>query len=401
MSIYKGFPGKRMAIPGESVLSIGSDMILEPEQLIILMTERPFGMPVRDMESLLMHGERATLSLIRFLQEQDLRNPGDEDLLWPVVALGELRDERGVPLLVRILREAHGLELPTAAADGLGKAGMAAFPTLADLLSDGEEIRTRLFAYAALSRLNDQEAWAIIERGLTEDHELDFSAARALAERRLPEDLDLVYRVYLMAEDWKRSALEEILLGMISGNLPWREQYDDWRIRYRRQPRNDLQIPSAWPTMMFLMWEARSELNRPAAGAALSLRHLHELVRFRRHGEKCESCGQTLRSPTGIPLCDEVEEELINYQLGHLQHWKDDLWQDIHEVLDELDHKETEILQWPEKNEDQTSRKRETLEAIDVFRKTLFWLMEGGIEDLEKGEIRLLSALGQISTKKG
>ena len=48
-----------------------------------------------------------------------------------------------------------------------------------------------------------------------------------------------------------------------------------------------------------------------------------------------------------------------------------------------------------------TAEDGETLESIDVFRKTLFWLMNRGIEDLAKGEIRLLSALRQASKKKG
>lgn len=374
--------------------------MLTPEQLIVLIKETSWGVPVRDMESLLAHGGQAVKSLVGFLEQQDLRDPEGVELLWPLVILGELGDPQGVPTLIRVLTEAPGLELPIAAAEGLSKCGQPGALAVERLLDEDSSVRTRILVYTALSQMDLPEAWEILEEVMEADDELDYAVARALAERNLPEDLRRVYQAYNGADPWKRSAFEETLVGMISGSLPWREDHRDWRLRYRRQPRQNLQIPITWPGVMLLMWESRRELGPSTETRPLSLDQLKERAKRRMEERRCEDCGRPLRSPTGVPLCEEVEEDLITFQLDRIRHWRTNGWEDVHEVLDELDHQEMEALQWPEENDEDRAAKGEALDAIEVVKCTLCWMVEQGLAEVSQGERRLEAALQRARTKR-
>jgi hypothetical protein len=369
-------------------------MGLDSEQLIALITEQRWGMPVQDMEGLINLGDEAVSLLVAFLQDQEPSDDEGVDLLWPVVILGELHACTAVPVLISVLKESHGVELPVAAAEALAKIGMEAMGPLEELLGQEADPRTRTLVYAALAHMGLPEAWEILEDALEEDPELDFAVARGLAIRNLPEDQARVYGAYEKAEPWKRSSLEETLVGMISGRPPWATLYGDWRLRYRRQPRQGLQIPLTWPAMMILMLQARQDLRHSGTGKGpLSLDQLTDLARQHQEETRCPDCRQSLRSPTGVPLCDETEESLITFQLERVQDWLADRWEDIHEVLDELDHQEMNALERPEETEEERAHKWEALETLDVMKRTLSWMVEAGVTGLSHGEKRLSAAL--------
>ena len=374
-------------------------MGLTAEQLIALIIGHSWGVPVRDMEALLELGDEAVLPLLKFLKEQDLSDPGDADLLWPLVALGEMKDTRAIPTLIRVLREAPGLGLPVTAAEGLAKLGADALPALEGLLGEGPDARTRILVYTALAHTGHPDSWEILDEALDGDRELDYAVARALAERGLPEDEDRLHRAYCEAEPWKRSVFEETLTGIFSGRSAWRTPSRDWRLRYRRQPRQDLKIPRSWPDVMVLLWENRGELHPSVSEPPMSLEELRQQAALRQEQDVCPDCGQTFRSPTGIPLCGEEEEDLISFQLDRVREWLRDRWEDIHEALDELDYQEMDAIQLPEETDEERAYKGEALDTIDVVKSTLCWMVEEGLGGLPQGERRLWVALQRARSR--
>jgi len=121
--------------------------------------------------------------------------------------------------------------------------------------------------------------------------------------------------------------------------------------------------------------------------------------RDRLHAQRCPDCGRRLRRPTGIPLCDEVEEDLIVYQIEGVRQWRSHRWEDLHEVLDELDHKEVEILQWAG-DHPLEKEVEEALDAIDVMKRTLYWMVECDLRDLAEGEAALKAKLDRARSRR-
>lgn len=368
-------------------------MKLFREQLLELMASTNWGVPVRDMEELLAFGPGALEPVVAFLENNLAKQSREADLLWATVILGELRDPGGIPLLLRLIQEAQGLEVPIAAAEGLAKIGKPALEPVAKLLEERPVPRVRILLYAALSGMDTQEARQALLDALEEDPELDFVVARALAEKAQPGDEEIIYRAYLQAEPWKRAPFEETITGMLGGRSPWSVPFKDWRLRYRRQPRQDLKVHRSWPDVLIMLWDNRKLLRPDPQAQAVSLEELRQRALARGRENICPDCGQVFRSPTGIPLCEEVEEDLIEFQLQGVREWLAHKWEDIHEVLDELDRHEMEALQLPEGSDQERVWKGEALDSIEVMKDTLCWMVEQGMTGLSQGERRLWAAL--------
>lgn len=374
-------------------------MGLSADQLIALIAEPRWGMPVRDMEELLSLGPEAVSALMTFLGDQPLPDPGDVELLWAVVTLGELRDLRAAPVLISVMRNASGWELPVAAAEALAKLGRDVLGALDTLLAEKPDPRTRILVYAALGVMNLPGAWGILERAIETDHDLDFVLARALAERNSGEDQARVYELYTNTEPWKRPVLLDTLEGMISRNPSWASRHKDWRLGYRRSPRQGLQIPFSWPGVMVALWEVRDELAAMNHEPPESWEQIRAKALQRVRQERCPDCGQPLRSPTGIPLCEEVEVDLLEFQLDRVRDWLAARWEDVYEVWDELDCQEMDALHLPEDTDENRRNKFEVLDSLEVVRDTLCWMVEQGCSHLSEG-VRLLEiALERARTK--
>jgi hypothetical protein len=374
-------------------------MGLNAEQLIALIAEPRWGMPVRDMEELLNLGGDAVVPLLNLLEGSHLPDSGEVELLWAVVMLGELRDRRAVPALMSVMRQAPGWELPVAAAEALAKMGPGALEALEGLLAETPDARTRILIYAVLAQMGLPVAWGLLERALERDRELDFAVARALAERNSSEDQSRVYGVYARTEPWKRPILEDTLEGMIGHSPTWGTRHGNWRIGYRRSPRQGLQIPFTWPAVMLALWEARAELSAMMQGPPISWERIVDKARLRVQQEKCPDCGEPFRSPTGIPLCGEVEVDLVAFQLDRIQDWTADRWEDLYEVLDELDCQEMDALHLPEDTEEARRNKFEVLDSLEVVKDTVLWMVEQGCSSLSEGEKLIQAALSEARMK--
>jgi len=367
-------------------------MGLNADQLLVLISESEWGIPVRDMESLIELGEEALTKVIEFVERGLEEAKPKRDLLWPIVVLGEMKDPRAIPTLTRALQRGCGYEVPVAAAEAMGKMGLDGFNAICDLLANDPEPRVRILLYGALAETGLQEAWDYLEEALDVDLELDFVIARALAQSNDPRYLDVIYRVYLQAEPWKRAAFEETLVGIMTGRHPWSLPYKDWRLRYRPQPRQDLKVHRSWPDVLLMLWDNRHLLRPSPDAEPLSMEELFYRATLRRQERTCPDCGQVFRSPTGVPLCGEVEEDLIEYQIRQVRQWISHRWDDIHEVLDELDRHEMEALQLPEGTDEERLYKAEALDSIEVMKNTLCWMVEQGAKGLREGEKRLWKA---------
>lgn len=374
-------------------------MRLFQQQLLELMASTTWGVPVGDMEGLLAFGPEALGPILTFLERGLSKPMGEADLLWATVVLGELRNPDGIPMLLRLIQEAEGLEVPIAAAEGLAKIGEAALEAVISLLEEDPEPRIRIFLYAALSGMGTTEAREVLLNALEGDPQLDFVVARALAEQAQPGDEEIIYKAYLQAEPWKRALFEETIAGMLGGRLPWSVPFKDWRLRYRRQPRQDLKVHRSWPDVLVMLWENRHLLRPDLQARAISLEELRLRAQARQRENICPDCGEVFRSPTGIPLCSEVEEDLIEFQLERVREWLAHKWEDIHEVLDELDRHEMEALQLPEDSDEERIRKGEALDSIEVMKDTLCWMVEQGMADLSQGERRLWTALQRARSR--
>ncbi len=374
-------------------------MGLNAEQLIALIAEPRLGMPVRDMEELLNLGPDAVSPLLTFLGGQPLPPQGDVELLWAVVTLGELRDHRATPTLISVMRLGSGWELPVAAAEALAKIGDDAIGALETLLTEGPDPRTRILLYAALGLMHLPRAWGALEKALEKDQDLDFVVARGLAERNSAEDQARVYELYTKAQSWKRLILQDTLEGMISRDPSWGTRHKDWRLGYRRLPRQGLQIPFTWPAVMVALWDARDELAAKIQDPPISWEQIREKALERSGQEKCPDCGQPLRSPTGIPLCEEVEVDLVAFQLDRIRDWLAARWEDVYEVWDELDFQEMHALHLPEDTDEDRRNKFEVLDSLEVVRDTLSWMVERGCSELSKGERLLETALRRARKK--
>jgi hypothetical protein len=169
--------------------------------------------------------------------------------------------------------------------------------------------------------------------------------------------------------------------------------HEDWRLRYRRKPSQGITIPYGWPAVLYLIWESREQLRPNTEEIPLSIEEIRRRALVPEAETRCLDCGESLRSPTGVPLCGEVEEELISFQLDRVKEWLEDRWEDIHEVLDQLDYQEQDAIQLPEETDEQRIIKGEALDSIDVVRSTLFWMVECGLDRLSQGAEKLTKAV--------
>ncbi len=159
------------------------------DDLIEVITTWPVGMPVRAMERVLAVGEAAVPALSQALERW--RSDDSRDLLWPAVLLGELRSSSAIqPLVVQTQRTGED-ESALAAAEGLVKVGGASLPALRQLAAASDPI-VRIYAYAALGWLPDDEAFSILTDALPRDRELGDVLAQALCDGERREAMPLI-----------------------------------------------------------------------------------------------------------------------------------------------------------------------------------------------------------------
>lgn len=362
----------------------------------------PVGMPVRAMEQVLALGASAVPALVGALARG--QDDQERDPLWLIVLLGELRDASAVePLIGRMRRtdDADDDPLALAAVEALAKIGPPAVPALLEAARAPDPL-LRLCAYAALGGIPDDRGYGALIEALGRDPELGDVAAMALGDQGRPDALPALYEAYRTCEPWQRIEIEDVLRDLHRGHRrtpPWTR---DWRLRYRRQPALGSFLPS-WPLVAMVM---QRQAERRAERVVIPLRPLEEIVKGPPEPEEppetCEECGAPLERPTGVPACPETALDLTMYQLRFLGEAREDGVEDLFALLDELDAREWEHLEWDEPPTPRArERWRDERDELRLCRQTCEWLIEQGAEAVSPARALLLAKAAELADRHG
>ena len=355
--------------------------------LIDVITTWPVGMPVRAMERVLAMGESTVPSLIGALERW--LNDESRDLLWPVVLLGEIRSPIAVQPLIDQVQRINQEELAQAAAEGLAKIGVPSLPTLGQLATAPDPL-VRIYAYAALGGIRDDQAFTTLVDALTEDRSLGDVLAQALYDQGKTEAIPFLYNAYCNCESWQRIEFEDAIRGLHFVQVEPPLWGKNWRVRYRRDP--------AWGTFE-LGWLGicvliRDHAEKITKRVSPPVRTLEEIIGGGATGSTgtCEECGGPVEHPTGLPICPETAIGVALQQarlLGEVrQHGTDDIF-DLFDTLDAMLWKHYEREEASKASKPDRWHAEE--EDLEIHRKTCSWLVEQGIEDMTGGRALLLA----------
>ena len=370
------------------------------DDLIEEITTWPVGMPVRAMERVLALGASAVPALIGALarwQDDDAR-----DLLWLVVLLGELRHPSAVEPLITQMRRTDDDILAQAAGEALARIGPPAMPALAEIARTGEP-HQRLYAYATLGWIRDDQAYAALVAALGRDRELGDVLAMALGDQGRPEAIPLLYEAYQGCEPWQRiefeGAIQELHWDRRSESL-WTR---DWRLRYRRRPALGGFEPG-WVFVSAVGHRGPEVVMRQRP--TIPLRSLEEIVKGPPDSEEppetCETCGAPFEHPTGLPVCPETALSVAVYQLSFLNGAREDGLEDLFDMRDELEAQEWEHHDRGEPlTPDARERWRDELEELRACDQTCQWLIEQGAEEVGAAKALLLAKAGWLADRYG
>ena len=386
-----------------------------------LLIQHVYEMPVHLMELLLDRGDEAMEPLLAALDralEQalpvDEEDGFDEDAdfdeealltpLWPIVLLGELGDPAAVPSLVETIRKgARGsYPFPLAAAEALAKIGPEALPALKDLAADPDPI-LRIWAYGALGWIEHEDAYEVLNEALSHDAECLDAVALAIQEHGRTEAIPLLYDALQRAEPWQRVELEDAIRDLHAGDGPEPLHEQDWRLRYRPEPRIGAMAP-AWPAVAVV---ARQE-NLSRERKAIPLRPLEEILADAGATDgpedRCDCCGVTWSAGPGVPVCPATAVAVTMIQHEILGRYRDeDELDDLFEVLAEVEAEAMEIHHGePEPRSRKAREEREDrLSALRMVRGACRWLIERGVESVGGGRAALLAEAHRLADEFG
>jgi len=369
------------------------------DDLIEVITTWPVGMPVRAMERVLALGEAAIPALSQALKRW--QSDDSRDLLWPVVLLGELRSPSAIEPLVDQIQRTEGEEPALAAAEGLAKIGAASLPALRHLAAATDPI-VRIYAYAALGWLPDDEAFSILAEALRRDHELGDVVAQALCDQGRREAIPLIYDAYRNCAAWQRIEFEDALRDLHFGPAEPLLSTRNWKPRYRREPlwgRCEL----GWVGVSAIVRRQVEEVAKRVSPPLKSLEEiLKERVEPRDSAETCEKCGELVERPTGLPVCPETALWMALYQVKFLGEAREDGIEEFFDLFDDLDEMLWEHYEEKESlKEGEQERWREQGEDLEIDRQTCRWLVEQGIEDISGARSLLLAKAAWLADRYG
>lgn len=371
------------------------------DDLIEQVTTWPVGMPVRAMERVLAAGESAIGPLADALSRW--QDDEQRDLLWPIVLLGELRHPAGIGPLAAQVRRPDEETLALAAAEGLAKIGAPALPALHELSTESNEV-VRLFTYAALGWIQDDQAYQTLIDALARDRSLGDVIALALGEQGRPDAIPHLYAAYRTCEPWQRIEFTDTIADLHWGRRHAPHWIKNWRLRYRRMPSLGGLFDLGWPIVAATVRRHSDELARREVPP---VRALEEIVRHQPKpeeddGETCENCGEPVEYPTGLPVCPESAVGLAMYQLSLLNWAQQEGLDDLFDLLDNVEDREWEQYEAGEPSRRAArTRLEEKRDDLAVFRQTCTWLVEQGIERVSPAKALLLAEVGRLTDRFG
>lgn len=181
---------------------------------------------------LIAFGADAVPPLVELLDDTD----ADEDdwtPLWAAVALGELKDERAVPALLRLLELEEGDVLSEAAVEALAKIGPRALPGLLVFAKDARSWEARHYAYAALGLIPGDASLNALIRALDTDPLLWSALAAALADLGDRRALPALQRLLPRCDAGESGPVREAI-AILEGSHPAYPKLHEkpWQSRY-------------------------------------------------------------------------------------------------------------------------------------------------------------------------
>jgi hypothetical protein len=369
-------------------------------ELIDRITRWPYGMPVRLMERALAMGPAAIPELASALAA--CRDDEERDALWLIVLLGETRHPDAVAPLVAQMRRTELDVLSEAAGEGLAKIGAAAVPALLEVARTGDE-RERLAAYVTLGRIPDERSFGALADALGRERRLADVVAVALGEQGRPEAIAALDRSYRECEPWQRPEFEGTLWSLHHRSpspAAWRE---DWRLRYRRVPELEDNIR---PDLLAMYGIVHAQGGSLADRPTQPIRPLDEILAGGSDEdepeETCPECGAPVESYTGLPACPETAVGTAVFQLEFLAGAREDGIEDLFELLDEVEADQQDRLDAGEpRGPKARDRRRNELDELAMCRETCIWLVERGVESVERGRALLLDEAARLAETFG
>ena len=370
------------------------------DELLDRITLSPYGMPVRLMEAVLRRGPGIAAALGKALRQWE--DDDERDALWIVVLLGQTGDPDAVAPLIRQLRRSDVELFAEAAVEGLARIGAPAVPGLRDLAATGEPAQ-RLYAYAGLGWIEDDEAYAALIERLPRDLELADVVASALAHHARPDSVPALFTVYECCEPWQRPYLEDAIRASHHRLERPRLVSRDWRLRYRRRPELADGLEFEWPAIAAVLRRDEDTLAALPDAERQSLDAiLAAPLDAEPEPELCEDCGGVVERPMAVPMCPDTAVGVALDQLAVLTVGQDDGIEDLFELLDEMEEDERELRAQEEPRRARLREEHEEqLADLAEARATCEWLVERGVEEVEAGIAVIEAEVARLAERHG
>ena len=341
--------------------------------------------PVMEMEKVIGFGEAAVADIISCLNEE-AGFPRPDDDLPLLVMLGEIRSPKAIDILIKYLKDIRYDITAEVACEALVKIGKTAIPALKDTITTEQGEVIRLYAYAALGYMRNDEAHEILVTQLETDRKLTCAIALALSRYKKKEDAEKIYKVYQeLPENVFNPDIEESIWFCVNPDHEPLPVDENWRVRYRRKPHYSYSPAISQLGIMRITYSAIRKNRKGLANVRKGLKKLtlkeilsKDMTDLNKD-EHCEDCKKPVVYQAGIPVCPThtaygmavFQEEFIKESIRQ----EYDNAPEVTDGLDELYEDASEIKK--------TSEKRNNLDKIAVYYKTMDYFIERGIYSLQ------------------
>jgi uncharacterized Zn finger protein (UPF0148 family) len=362
------------------------------ELLQKICTRETASYPVMEMEKVIGLGEVAVEDIISCLERKRGFPRPDDDLPLQVM-LGEIRSPKAIDILIEYLKDSKYDITAEVACEGLAKIGSIAIPPLKEIVATEEGEAIRLYAYAALGYMRNDEAHNILINQLETDRRL--TCAIALSRYKNREDVEKIYKVYReLPENVFNPDIEESIWFCVNPDHAPLPVDENWRVRYRRKPHYSYSPAISQLGIMRITYSAIRKNRNGLANLRKSLKKLslEEILSKDmsdlNKDERCGDCKKPVVYQAGIPVCPAhtaygmavFQEEFIKESIRQG-------YDNAPEVVDELD----ELYEDADKIK-KTSKKRDNLDKVAVYYNTMDYFIERRIYSLKD----ILSELSKI-----
>ncbi len=342
--------------------------------------------PVIEMEKVIDSGEAVVPGIISCLNKET-GFPRPEDDLPLLVMLGEIRSPKAVDMLIKYLKVVKYNITAEVACEALAKIGISAIPALKEIVTAEKNDIMRIYAYAALGYMRNEEAHKILIDQLGIDRKLTCAIALALSMYKRKEDADKIYKIYqeLTENVFNPDIEESIWFCVKSDPEPLLLVDGNWRVRYRRIPHYGWSPAVSALGIMAITYndimkgrgglrEARKDLKKLSLDKILS----QDLIKFKKE-EFCEDCKKRIVYKAGLPVCPchsaypaaVFQEEFVKAYI-RLN------YTNVPEILDLLDDLYEET-----KKRKNKSKQKDDLEKISMQYMTMSYFIEQRIYSLQ------------------